>query len=108
MVSVSRADRMVLDRLLPAIGGSIGSELFSSAEIIEHDAVALRLVCAGLPVKQLGRLLRRAADVPVSGYMVQRQGTEAGAVLWRVVQVPEFPRFEILSVPHTRSREQRP
>jgi hypothetical protein len=47
-----------------------------------------------LNVKQLGRLLARAVDIPVSGYMVQRVGSEAGAVLWRVVEVPEFSRVQ--------------
>jgi hypothetical protein len=92
--SLSRTDRETLTRLLPAIGGAVGSELFSSAEICEHDAAGLRLVCAGLTVKQLGRLLARAADQPISGYMVLRESKEAGAVLWRVVQVPEFPRVQ--------------
>ena len=86
--TLSRTDCERLGQLLPAIGGAVGSELFSSAELCEHTAAGLRLVCAGLTVKQLGKLLARAADRAISGYMVQRQGIEAGAVLWRVVEVP--------------------
>ena len=76
------------------VGATFGPELVSSSEICEHESAGLRLVCAGLNVKQMGRLLARAADIAASGYMVQRVGTEAGAVLWRVVEVPEFPRVE--------------
>ena len=100
--SLSRADRATLARLLPAIGGAVGSELFSSAEICAHTAAAVRLVCAGLTVKQLGKLLARATDKPIDGYLVQREGTEAGAVLWRIVQVPEFLR---VSKPFHSSRD---
>jgi hypothetical protein len=86
--SLSRADRLLLAKMLPAIGGVFGSELFNSAEVCEHDAAALRLVCRGLTVKQFGRLLRRGAGTPINGYAIEREGTEAGAVLWRVVKVP--------------------
>jgi hypothetical protein len=89
--SLSREDRARLSRLLPAIGATLGSELFNSAELHEHGSPALRLVRAGLNAKQLGRLLRRAANTPIDGYMVLHEGTEAGAALWRVVQVPDFP-----------------
>jgi hypothetical protein len=92
--SLNRTDRATLARLLPAIGGAMGSKIFSSAEVCEHTAPAVRLVCEGLSVRRLGKLFARAADSPVSGYMVQRQGTGAGAVLRRVVQVPEFPRLQ--------------
>ena len=97
--SLSRVDRERLARLLPAIGGTLGSEPFNSSEICEHDAAALRLGRAGLTAKQLGRLLRRAVGTPVGGYLVERLGEEAGAVLWRVVQVPEFLEVENLFVP---------
>lgn len=89
--SLSREDRARLARLLPAIAGTLGSELFLTADVCEHDAAALRLVRANLNAKQLGRLLRRAVNTPIDGYLVLHEGTEAGAVLWRVVQVPDFP-----------------
>jgi hypothetical protein len=101
--SLSREDRVLLARLLPAIGGALGSELFTSADVCEHASAALRLVRAGMNAKQLGRLLRRAADTPVAGYLVKRQGSEAGAALWQISQVPEFPGNEKVSVPHAPS-----
>jgi hypothetical protein len=102
--TVSRDDRARLETLLPAMGGVFGSELVNSAEICESDAAALRLVCAGLSARALGRLLRRAAGTPIAGYMVERVGLEAGAVLWRVVQVPEFSGNKKVSVPHASKR----
>lgn len=102
--TLSREDHAVLVRLLPAVAGAIGSELFSSAELCAHTASAVRLVCAGLTVRQLGRLLRRAVDTPVAGYMVRRQGSEANAVLWQIFQVPEFPGNENVFVPHAVPR----
>ena len=81
--TLSRDDRAVLDQLLPVIGATFGSELFNSAEVCEREATGLRLVLGGLNVRQLGRLLRRAAGTPLDGYLVERQGTEAGATLWR-------------------------
>jgi hypothetical protein len=102
---LSREDQTVLARLLPAAGAVVGSELFSSAELCEHEAAAVKLVCRGLTARQLGRLLRRAVDTPVAGYVVRRAGSEAGAVLWQIFQVPEFPGNENVSVPHALSRD---
>jgi hypothetical protein len=101
---LTRRDRDRLALLLPAIGGVFGSELFLTRDVFESEAAALQLVRRGLNAKQVGRLLRRAADTPIDSYMVTRQGTEAGAVLWRLVQVPEFPAMENLSVPHATPR----
>lgn len=63
-VSLSRVDRDRLAAILPVLAGVRGSDLFSSAELCESDAAAMRLVCAGLTAKQLARLLRRAVDLP--------------------------------------------
>jgi hypothetical protein len=106
--SLTREDRDRLARILPAVAGAVGSELFNSAELCEHDAAAVRLVCAGVSAKQLGRLLRRAVDTPISGYVVRRQGTEAGAVLWQILQVPDFPGNEKVSVPPAGKATGRP
>ena len=43
---LSRADRALLARLLPAIGGAFGSELFLVRELFESDAAAVRWCCA--------------------------------------------------------------
>jgi hypothetical protein len=101
---LSRADRALLGRLLPVLGGVFGSELFNSADLCEHQAAALTLVLHGLNAKQVGRLLRRAVGTPIGGYLVERVGVEAGAVLWHVVRVPGFSGNEKVSVPHATSR----
>ena len=86
--TLSRDDRARLGRLLPAIVGAIGSELFHSAEIVEHESPALRVVATGLSAKRVGRLLRRATGIPVDEWLVERFGIEAGVTLWRIVQIP--------------------
>jgi hypothetical protein len=86
-VSLSRADRDILARLLPAIGGAFGSELFLAADVIESDSPAVRPVRGKLTAKSLGKLLKRSAGVPVAGYLITAEGTEAGSLLWRVRQV---------------------
>jgi hypothetical protein len=96
---LSRDDRAFLARLLPAAAGVLGSEPFHAAELCEHDAAALRLVCAGLSARRLGRLLRRAADIPIAGYVVKRRGVEAGAVLWQIFAAGN----EKVSAPHVTS-----
>jgi hypothetical protein len=90
VTSLSRSDRTVLARLLPAIGGVVGSELFVTRDLFESDAAALQLVLRGLNAKQVGRLLRRGEGQAIDGYVIQRDGTELHAVLWRVVRAPEF------------------
>jgi hypothetical protein len=84
------------------VAATLGSELFTSSELVEHQAPALRVVCVSLSAKAIGRLLRRAArdGTPICGYLVERQGVEAGAVLWRILEVPEFPQNGKVSVAH--------
>jgi hypothetical protein len=83
--SLTRGDRVHLAAILPAVAGVQGSELFTARELLEDDAPALRLVLAGLSAKQIGRLLHRAEGRAFDGYTVQRDGSEAGASLWRVL-----------------------
>jgi hypothetical protein len=90
--TLSRSDRAILARLLPPIGGVFGSELFAVREIFESESPALTVALRGLNLKPVGRLLRRAIDQPVDGYVVQREGTELHAALWRVVKIAGFPR----------------
>lgn len=97
--ALSRADRALLARLLPTIGGAFGSELFLTRELFESESAALRLVLRGLNAKQVGRLLRRAEGQTIDGYLIQREGLELRAVLWRVVQVPVFLEAQNLTVP---------
>lgn len=79
-----RVDRDRLARLLPAIAGALGSEVFTVNELLEHRPV--RLVLDGLDARSVGRLLHRATGVPVDGYLVERVGAELHRALWRVVQ----------------------
>lgn len=101
--SLSRADRAVLARLLPAISrGAFGSELFLTADVFASDNAALRVARRGLNARQLGRLLRRAVGTPIDGLVVERVASEAGAVVWRI---SEFLGNQNLFVPHASSRE---
>jgi hypothetical protein len=83
--SLSRADLELLGRLLPAIGGALGSEQFTSRDLAAHSAPGLRLVLRGLSVKQIGRLLARADGIAIDGWVVERCGIEINVALWRVV-----------------------
>src|SRR5262245_3873238 len=85
-LSLTRADRVVIGNLLPAIGGTFGSELFIVRELFEHESAALHLLLHDVNAKQLGRLFRRAEGQPVGGYVIERGGEELHCVLWRVVQ----------------------
>jgi hypothetical protein len=80
-----RADREALSRILPAVAGAVGSELFLASEAVASENPALVLVLGGLNARRLGRLLRRGDGVDVDGYMVRANGTEGGAMLWSVV-----------------------
>lgn len=96
---LSRDDRALLARLSPAIAGALGSTEFLTRDLFGHDSAALRIVLRGLNPRQVGRLLKRAEGKPVDGYVVERVGVELGAILWRVVRVPEFLREQNLAVP---------
>jgi hypothetical protein len=84
--SLSRADRAVLARLLPAAGGVFGSEPFLTRDLFESDSAALTLVLRGLNVRQVGRLFRRGEGQAIDGYMIQRDGKELNAILWRILK----------------------
>jgi hypothetical protein len=60
---------------------------------MEHEAPGLRLVTAGLNAKKLGWLFWRAAkgQRAIHGYLVQHDGVEVGAGLWRVVVADFVP-----------------
>jgi hypothetical protein len=96
--TLSRIDRERLARMLPAIGGVYGSDPFLVRELFESDKAAIRLVRTGLNAKKIGRLFRRAERQAIGGYLVESQGTETHATLWRVLEVPEFPPVRNLLV----------
>jgi hypothetical protein len=80
---LSAADRDRLARVLPAIVGAFGSEPFTSRDLLADAAV--RLTVRPMTAKQIGKLLARAAGVPIEGLIVERDGAELKACLWRVV-----------------------
>jgi hypothetical protein len=99
VVSLSRADRARLARILPAIGGVVGSDEFLVRELFESDAAALRLVLRGLTPIQTGRLLRRAEGRIIDAYRIERSGAELHTTLWRVVQVSGVLEAQTPAVP---------
>jgi hypothetical protein len=98
--TVSRADRAVLGRLFPPVGGVFGSDEFLIRELFEKDSAALRLVLNGLTSIRIGRLFQRAEGQVIDGYLVERTGgRELNTALWRVVEVAGSPLPAV--PPHT-------
>lgn len=89
--SLKRTDREALSRLLPAISGVMGSELFVVRELFADDSAALRVVLNDQTAKGVGRLLQRAEGQAIEGYAVRGEGSELNVTLWRVVKVDGFP-----------------
>ncbi len=85
--SLSRQDRAALGRILPAIGGTFGSQWFACRDLFEEDSAALRLVLAGYNTKKVGQLFRRGEGQVVDGYVVKQGQRELNAALWRVLRV---------------------
>jgi hypothetical protein len=83
--TLTRADRTLLARLLPALGGVYGPGTFSSRDLVEDAAPAVMPVIRGLSVKSIGKLLSRADGIPIDGLLVRRQGVEGRAMAWQVV-----------------------
>lgn len=83
--SLSREDRVLLARLLPAIGGAYGPERFSSRDLVEDTRPAVHFVVRGLSVKQISKLFARADGMPIDGLMVQKQGVEFHVMAWQIV-----------------------
>ncbi len=84
--ALSRADRDLLAKLLPAVGGSFGKEAFASRDLL--TAPGVRVVVRGLTVKQIGQLLARGVGTPINGLLVERAGSELSVCLWRVGAYP--------------------
>jgi hypothetical protein len=82
---LSRADVDRLSRLLPAIAGAVGSELFTVNELLQLAAV--RVVAAGVAPAALGQLLQRARGLPLHGYVVVSDATELHRRVWRLEAV---------------------
>ena len=86
--TLRREDRAALERILPALAGSVGSACFLASEAVASDHPGVRLVLGSLTGRRLGRLLRRGEGVPVGGYVVHAQGMESGSILWAVLRMP--------------------
>ena len=84
--ALSRGDRDLLAKLLPAVGGSFGSEPFASRDLV--DAPGVRAVARGLTVKQIGQLLARSVGTPINGLVLERAGHQLNLCLWRVGACP--------------------
>ena len=82
---LSRADQLRLARILPAIAGAFGSDLFTSRDLPAEAGV--RVVLRGLSIKQVGKLFSRGAGIPINGLVIERVGIEINVTLWRVVAV---------------------
>ena len=82
---VTRTDRAVLARLLPAVVGVYGGETFSARDLCEDDRPAVRLVVRGQSVKRLAKLLARADGLAIDGLTLQRMGLEYQVTTWRIV-----------------------
>ena len=82
-VTLSKTDRMTLERRLPAIAAVFSDgELFTSRELVTHPAQGLRVLRGGLSAKQVGRLPRarigsRSAD---SGSSATAERDQRGTV----------------------------
>ena len=87
---LSRRDREQLARILPAVAGCVGSEIFTSRDLIDHESAAVRLVVRGVTAKTLGRLLTRADGRPITGLVVERVGDEGHVALWRIAACGVF------------------
>ena len=59
---LSRSDHRLLARLLPAIVGTFGSDVFTANDVVTNPAPAIRIVIGDRSTKSVGRLLARAAD----------------------------------------------
>ena len=99
VATLSRDDRALLARLLPTAGGVLGSELFVARELCESESAELQVVTRGLNARQIGRVLQRGEGQVIDGYVIQREGVEQHAVLWRILQVPEFLDLPVPPVP---------
>lgn len=87
---MSPRDRESLERVLPAIGGTLGSAWFKSAEAAATPAV--QVVLRGASSTRLGQLLALAVGQPIAGFVVERSDGAGHARLWRLLEVaPQRP-----------------
>ena len=80
-------DRSTLIAALPIIAAALGSEPWTTNDLFTLGAQRPPLARAlgALSPKQFGKLLARAADVPIGSYMVERVGDRRDGGIWRVL-----------------------
>ena len=52
--------------------------------MLAHKSVDLQIVTEGLSAKALGRLCKRAVNIPIAGFCISAEAAEHGATLWAV------------------------
>jgi hypothetical protein len=83
--TLTKADRIRLERLLPACAILFPhGELFTARDLMAHPAPGFRVLRGRLSTKALGRLLTRAHTRVVAGFRVEHIGTERNVNLFRV------------------------
>ncbi len=77
-------DRATMARLLPVLAATFGPEMWRASEVLTHKSVDLQIVTEDLSAKALGRLCKRAANIPIAGFYISAEAAEHGATLWAV------------------------
>ena len=84
-----RSDEALMSKLLPAIAGKIGSDEFTTREVLRRIAIA---EIAGMGTHKLGMLFARCVGMSIDGLAIERiSKPKASAVLWRCVAKPSSP-----------------
>src|SRR5689334_2687817 len=82
---ISRQDRRMASRLLPALYAAFGCEAFLTAHLLESPT--LRALCPSAPKSQataIGRFLGRIKGVPIDGFYLEASGGKGHAISWSV------------------------
>lgn len=82
--TLSPDDRDTLARILPAVAGALGSELWTVRQLRTSEHAGVRVVLEGIGSRRLGKLFARCAGMPIGGYVVERIAVESNAVVWQV------------------------
>jgi hypothetical protein len=102
--TVTRSDREVLERLLPAIVGVFGGASFATRELIADPAI--HAVLGGRNAKKAGNLLSRLCGHPsTDGLELSRcETSEHGSAVW-VVSKPLSPKRSVQQSEAVRQRQ---
>lgn len=87
--ALSEDDLRRLKVLLPAVHAGIGSVVWSVHDLMlrPEPPIVAALADVALSPKMIGKLLARAAEVPIGGLRVERAKEVREGVLWAVEQV---------------------